>query len=250
MSLKKSLFYTFPTHLPTHFFYVIFGSDQKLKVQNENIKNFIYGLDFIYIFQWFLRHGFFGLGKKLFDEKNYEKAAEMYEKSCYYGDAKGCIAAAKMFDTGSGIEQNADKALKYYEKGCELGFNNDQNSCTITGLKYTVLGLSFETGTNFEPNYEKAATAYEIACKYDSAQGCYNLGRLYETGAGVHKSLFHAGQSYYKACDLNDGTACYNLGRLFQTATGVTKSTEKAKMYYQKACELSCDEGCEAEKSL
>lgn len=193
---------------------------------------------------------FFGLGKKLFSEEKYEQSAEIFEKSCYYGESKGCFALADMLDNGKGIDKNPQKALIFYQKACEYGFNNDNNSCTITGMKYTLIGLSFETGTGFEPNLEKAAEAYRLACRYDNGQGCTNLGRMYEQGAGVQKSPFQASQFYHKGCGLSDGMGCYNLAAMFESGHGVKMDLNKYARYVKIACDLKYKPACDELNSV
>ena len=193
---------------------------------------------------------FYGLGKSLYDSGKYEQSAEIFEKSCYYGDSKGCFALAEMYDKEKGIDKDPQKALIFYQKACEHGFNNDNNSCTITGLKYTLLGLSFETGTGFEPNLEKAAEAYRQACRYDNGQGCTNLGRMFEHGVSVQKSPFQASQLYHKGCELNDGMGCYNLAIQFEQGHGVKKDLAKYARYLRISCDLKYQPACEEINSV
>ena len=57
---------------------------------------------------------------------NYEKAAELFKKSCDLDISLGCHNLAILYSNGKGVEKNLDTALELVDKACSMG---DETSC-------------------------------------------------------------------------------------------------------------------------
>ena len=92
--------------------------------------------------------------KARYDEKNHEKANELFEKSCDAGYARGCNALGYSYEYGYGVERDYKKAYKLYEEACD---DDEARGCMNIGIMY-------EDGNGVEQDYKKAIKFYEEGC--------------------------------------------------------------------------------------
>ena len=62
------------------------------------------------------------LGKEADEKGDYQKAAELWQKACDSGEARGCSNLGFLYEKGQGVKQNFSTAKQYYGKACDLGF--------------------------------------------------------------------------------------------------------------------------------
>ena len=69
--------------------------------------------------------GCFVLGDLYYEGKgvkqNYQKAAQLYQKSCDGWDSEGCYNLGVLYENGYGVKKDNAIAKKYYGKACDLG---------------------------------------------------------------------------------------------------------------------------------
>ena len=58
------------------------------------------------------------LGKEAYNKGDYQKAAQLYQKACDSGEAKGCFNLGGLYDEDG---QSFSTAKQYYGKACDLG---------------------------------------------------------------------------------------------------------------------------------
>ena len=61
------------------------------------------------------------LGIEAYEESDYQKAAQLYQKACNSGEALGCNNLGVLYRNGRGVRQNFSTAKQYYGKACDLG---------------------------------------------------------------------------------------------------------------------------------
>ena len=59
---------------------------------------------------------FFKLGKEAYDQKNYQKAAELFKKACDGGNFSSCGYLGSLYANGSGVTNDINKAVELYKK--------------------------------------------------------------------------------------------------------------------------------------
>ena len=61
------------------------------------------------------------LGNEAYEKGDYQKAAQLYQKTCDSGIAEGCYNLGLLYGNGQGVRQNFSTAKQYYGKACDLG---------------------------------------------------------------------------------------------------------------------------------
>ena len=105
-------------------------------------------------------------GEAFHNNKEYDKAAELFKKACDDGNICGCNNLGAMYEKGFGVEKNEQKAVELFKKACDGG---EMRGCFN-------LGIMYEKGNGVEKNFSKAAELYKKACDGGHMRGCYNLG--------------------------------------------------------------------------
>ena len=54
-------------------------------------------------------------GRAFYNNKEYDKAAELFKKACDGGDMRGCYNLGVMYTNGNGVEKDLDKAADLYK---------------------------------------------------------------------------------------------------------------------------------------
>ena len=82
-----------------------------------------------------------------YNNKEYDKAAELFKKACDGGEMRGCRYLGIMYANGKGVEKDLGKAAELYKKACDGGIMRVCN----------VLGFMYEYGNVVEKDLGKAA---------------------------------------------------------------------------------------------
>ena len=75
-------------------------------------------------------------GEAFYNNKEYDKAAELYKKACDGGNMSGCGNLGFMYEYGNGVEKNEQKAAELYKKACDGG---DMNGCRNLDIIYMLM---------------------------------------------------------------------------------------------------------------
>ena len=109
---------------------------------------------------------------KAYNQGNYSKAAELFQKVCDGGDALGCNNLGVMYAKGKGVKQDYFKAVELFQKACDSGI---AEGCYNLGLRYT-------NGQGVKQDFVKAKYFFGKACDMELQQGCDNYRKLNEMG--------------------------------------------------------------------
>ena len=56
-----------------------------------------------------------------YNNKEYDKAAELFKKVCDGGEMRGCYNLGVMYTNGNGVEKDLGKAVQLFKKACDGG---------------------------------------------------------------------------------------------------------------------------------
>ena len=60
-------------------------------------------------------------GRAFYNNKEYDKAAELFKKACDGGEMRGCYNLGAMYANGDGVEEDFSKATELLKKACDGG---------------------------------------------------------------------------------------------------------------------------------
>ena len=108
-------------------------------------------------------------GEAFYNNKEYDKVAELFKKACNGGEVRGCYSLGFMYVNGDGVEKDFIKAAELYKKACNGG---EVRGC------YN-LGIMYDNGNGVEKDLGKAAELYKKACDGGEMLGCRGLDIIY-----------------------------------------------------------------------
>ena len=100
-------------------------------------------------------------GEAFYNNKEYDKAAELFKKVCDGGEVRGCYNLGVMYEKGNGVEKNFSKAVELYKKACDDG---EMLGCYNLGVMYA-------KGNGVEKDFSKAAELFKKACDGERKRG-------------------------------------------------------------------------------
>lgn len=153
-------------------------------------------------------------GQTTYDAGDEQTAAQIWQKACEIGEARGCVRLGFLYKNGKGVEQDDAKASKFYEKACDAG---ELSGCD------SLASLHQNSG-----EHAKAAVIFDRACEKGFGLSCYNLAQIYEAGVGVAPDESKALELYVKACERGYAVVCYYLGGMYADGA-MGKNDEAAK---------------------
>ena len=101
-------------------------------------------------------------GIAFYNNKEYDKAAELFKKACDGENMRGCYNLGLMYEKGKGVEEDFSKAAQLYIKACDGG---EVRGCYNLGLMYS---------------FSKAAELFKKACDGGEMNGCRSLDIIYK----------------------------------------------------------------------
>lgn len=176
----------------------------------------------------------FNLAYDYYQNNDYQKARDFYEKSCRFDYGAGCCNLGYLYSNGLGVEKSDFSANIYYRKACSL---NNAIACYNLGNNY-----ASEKGE--QKNYQEALNLYKKACDLGNEYGCanYKIRTAYLKGEnentqnkdcqngvecltkgsryGNEGDFSRAGVYYGYACDFGNGSGCNKLGLLYEEGVG------------------------------
>ena len=69
-----------------------------------------------------------------YNNKEYDKAAELFKKACNGREMPSCSNLGIMYANGNGVEKNEQKAVELYKKACDGG---NMHGCRNLVVMYT-----------------------------------------------------------------------------------------------------------------
>ena len=131
-----------------------------------------------------------------FENKEYSKSFEVYEKFALEGNAYAQFQTALSYSEGYGVTANQEKAFEWLIKSANQDFTSAQN----------VMGYLYSEGSeemNIEVDYEKAFEWHMKTAQKEDSLGEYSIGIFYLEGFGVEQNFKEAYRWFKKS--LNHG---------------------------------------------
>ena len=163
-------------------------------------------------------------GDKLYDNKEYEKAIELYKKAAALGHIGVLNRLGGMYQYGEGVKQSNTEAVKWYRKGAEAGDANAMNN----------LGWMYRNGKGVKQSDTEAVKWYRKGAEAGNAAAMNNLGAMYKNGKGVEQSDTEAVRWYRNGAKAGNANAMANVGYMYDLGKGVAQIAEEAKKWYKK----------------
>jgi TPR repeat protein len=152
-------------------------------------------------------------------EKNFEKAAQWFEKALQNRNAEAALALGVLYKNGHGVPKDYVRARELYESAAAGG--------SIFALNE--LGVLYRHGQGVPVDYEKAAAYFRQAAEKGFGNAQYNLGVHCGKGWGVQQSYGEAAKWYRLAADQGVLGAIFNLGCIYKRGEpGVQKDEKEA----------------------
>jgi tetratricopeptide (TPR) repeat protein len=110
----------------------------------------------------------FSQGKALYDQKRFDEARPLFEKSCDGGEMRSCANLGLLYSHGQGVSQDYAQARPLYQKACNGG---EMAGCNNLGWLYA-------NGYGVAKDYAQARSLYQKACNGGIEQACTSLHNL------------------------------------------------------------------------
>ncbi len=184
------------------------------------------------------------------------------------GDAEAIATLGWMYETGTGVDENAGKAASLYQTAVtkgdafgqwRLGVMIDEGKTAGSDTQAVALfreavagksagataslGVMYATGRGVERDYEAAMRYYQAAARMGSAHGLEGIGVLYANGQGVARDMEEALAHWLAAASAGDEDAASLLMR-FMPESG----TPEAAVIFNRAMAIADDYGIGAAK--
>jgi hypothetical protein len=131
----------------------------------------------------------YGQGVAAFNERNYEKALDIWAEMANQGDSASVNALGMMYQSGKGVARDVGAAARLYKKAAQAGLPAAQNN----------LAVLYEGGEGVPQDLVKAVDLYRRAAAQGYVWAQYNLGRLHASGSGVNKDAAMASDFFDQA---------------------------------------------------
>ena len=171
--------------------------------------------------------------KAAYDQGNYARALELYQRLADAGHAEAMGRIGIMYKYGYGVHgygvaRDYASAKEWFEKAGDAGYSD--------GYRW-IGNLYGEGGPGLEQNYATAKKWYEKVIAAGDSLGYLDIGGLYEQGGpGLEQNYASAKRWYEKAIAAGDSDGYGWIGLLYeQGGPGLERDLEQACRYYRKA---------------
>ncbi|GEM_PF-849586 len=178
---------------------------------------------------------FLGLGGLPQDEI---EAIDFYVKAAEGGSVGAQYELARLYESGTAVEQDSERAAFWFEKAAANGHAGAQYK--MAEIKFAEACL-WQERTDTHAKREaaaaltKAVDLYRLAAAAGNSGAQYALGRLYASGEGVARNHEEAVRWYDSAAAQNHADAIFYLGLMHHAGFGVPRDPEQAAELYKKA---------------
>ncbi|MDE6577277.1 MAG: hypothetical protein K2K58_03800, partial [Muribaculaceae bacterium] len=163
------------------------------------------------------------------DKKNFQKAANLFERAAELGNVGAMFNLALYYEHGDRIPKDIHKALKWYKAAAEKG---DATSMVN-------LGSLLEDGPEDIQNHKEAFQWFLKAAESGYTVAWNEVAHCYKYGIGVERSADKAYENYLKATDTEDPSMTYfNLYLLYADGKACEQNLEKAVPWLIRAAEM------------
>ena len=168
------------------------------------------------------------LGDIYYSEQAFKQAFYWYKKAADNGLAQAQHKVAVMCEEGKGTKQNSSLALQYTKKSARQGLVEDQFN----------VAFMYQKGVGTEANFIEAAKWYKLAADNGLAQAQHNLAEMYRKGEGVEKNPKEAFNLHKLAAKQGYASSKTKLFEMyFNNEGGIRKNKQQNHLWLQKAAQ-------------
>jgi len=138
------------------------------------------------------------LGRKYYDEKNYEKAVICFRRSADLGNVRSQNNFGVCLSNGYGIEKNPEKAFSYFKQAAEKGLMQGQYN----------LADCYEAGHGVKRDLNLAMHWYQQAADNGSEDARKKFEELKAEKKQQEQTPFQQGMQYWRKQDWNNAFKC------------------------------------------
>lgn len=173
--------------------------------------------------------------RNFLQEKQYEKALEMFQKEAGKGNVPAMYSIAKMYRRGSLGKENIPKAQEYFAQTLKGFLALESGAGNMKPYIWYHLGRLYNFGYGTDQDYSEAFKWFEKAALSGNGYAQYSLGRLYYYGNGVAQNYEKAFEYYKLSADQDNAYACYETAKMFRDGKGIGKNAEQTENYFKNA---------------
>ena len=173
--------------------------------------------------------------RNFLQEKQYEKALEMFQKEAGKGNVPAMYSIAKMYRRGSLGKENIPKAQEYFAQTLKGFLALESGAGNMKPYIWYHLGRLYNFGYGTDQDYSEAFKWFEKAALSGNGYAQYSLGSLYYYGNGVAQNYEKAFEYYKLSADQDNAYACYETAKMFRDGKGMGKNTEQTENYFKNA---------------
>ena len=112
------------------------------------------------------------LAAEAYNQGDYQKAAQLFQKACDGGNALSCGGLGFLYANGKGVKHDYQKAAQLFQKACDGG----------EALSCNGLGALYAEGKGVRQNFSTAKQYHGKACDLGLQLGCDYYRILNEKG--------------------------------------------------------------------
>ena len=159
--------------------------------------------------------------------KNYDRAAQLFQKAVELGDTDACFDLGKCYYLGNGVAQDFAKAFENFKTANDFGLKTSELLC--------FLGECYFEGRGIEKNVNSAIQFFERSASNSYLQADYYLAYIFYNGAGVKPNPERAARYLEKIRDIG----CEDYENLiFALSVCYRALAEKNPNFAKRAAEL------------
>jgi TPR repeat protein len=173
--------------------------------------------------------------KKYLEEKQYEKAFELFQSEAQKNNVPAIYSIAKMYQRGLLGKENISKAQEYFAETLKGFLALEPSAGKMQPYIWYHLGRLYNFGYGTEQDYSEAFKWLQKAALAKNNYAQYSLGSLYFYGNGTQQDYTKAFSWYKKSADSGNIFACYSVAKMLAEGIGTENNTEQAKLYFKNA---------------
>ncbi len=173
--------------------------------------------------------------RELSDDKQYEKALELFQREADKGNVIAIYSIAKMYQHGLLGKDNIPKAQEYFAQTLKGFLVLEPTADKMQPYIWYHLGRLYNFGYGTERNFSEALKWFQKAAMSDNGYAQYSLGSLYYYGNGTVQNYEKAFEWFKKSADNGNIYACYEAAKMLRDGIGTVKNQKQADVYFKKA---------------
>ena len=179
--------------------------------------------------------GDYRTARDFLDDKQYEKAFEVFQKEAAKGNVTAIYSIAKMYRRGLLGKENTPKAREYFAQTLKGFLALEPSAGKMQPYIWYHLGRLYNFGYGTDQDYSEAFKWFEKAALAENGYAQYSLGNLCYYGNGTEQNYEKAFEWYKKSADQNNSYACYEVAKMLRNGIGTEINTEQSEKYFRKA---------------